>query len=61
MAGQRSFEPDPTGRWRGEVRRTYKRSDFAAAWDYSKRTVYLIHPRDWKIPSPSNGEWLAFE
>lgn len=29
---------------RGEVRKIYKRSDFEAAWNYSKRTVYIITP-----------------
>jgi hypothetical protein len=29
---------------RGEVRKVYKRSDFEAAWNYSKRTVYIICP-----------------
>jgi hypothetical protein len=26
------------------VRKTYKRSDFLAAWGYSKHTVYIICP-----------------
>lgn len=43
---------------RKQVRRTFKRSDFAAAWDYSQRTVYIIHPRGWKIPEPQGDEWL---
>jgi hypothetical protein len=30
---------------RGEVRKTYKRSDFEAAWNHSKRTVYVITPQ----------------
>lgn len=30
---------------RGEVRKVYKRSDFLAAWNHSKRTVYVIAPQ----------------
>ncbi len=40
---------------RNVVRMTYKRADFEKAWGYSKNTVYVIHPRGWKIPK--NGPW----
>lgn len=29
---------------RNQVRKVYKRADFVAAWNYSKRTVYVIGP-----------------
>lgn len=35
---------------RAEVRRTYKRADFEAAWKHSKRTVYLVYPENWPTP-----------
>ena len=44
---------------RKQIRKTYKRSDFEAAWNYSKRTVYLIYPETHAIPEPANDEWLA--
>jgi len=40
---------------RNVVRMTYKRSDFEKAWAHSKNTVYVIHPRGWKIPK--DGPW----
>lgn len=33
-----------------QVRRTYKRADFAKAWNQSKRTVYICHPESVKLP-----------
>jgi hypothetical protein len=43
---------------RKQVRKTYKREDFKRAWDYSKRTVYLIYPEGHPIPLPIGNEWL---
>jgi hypothetical protein len=43
---------------RKQTRKSYKRTDFEAAWKYSKRTSYLIYPESYSIPSPENGEWL---
>ncbi|MFM9873626.1 MAG: C39 family peptidase [Fimbriimonadaceae bacterium] len=40
---------------RNIVRLTYKRADFEKAWGNSNNTVYVIHPRGWKIPK--NGPW----
>jgi hypothetical protein len=35
---------------RHEIRRTFQQADFLRAWDYSHRTVYVIHPTDWPVP-----------
>lgn len=43
---------------RKQMRKTYKRGDFKRAWDYSKRTVYLIYPESHSIPNPLGCEWL---
>ena len=44
---------------RKQVRKTYPRADFKRAWDYSKRTVYLIYPQGHAIPKPIADEWLS--
>jgi hypothetical protein len=41
-----------------DVRVTYKRADFEAAWSYSKRTVYVMYPRTVIPPDNSDGYWL---
>lgn len=43
---------------RGAVRHSYKRSDFERAWNYSKRTVYVVHPESAKPPRGGDGRWL---
>jgi uncharacterized protein YvpB len=41
---------------RNIVRLTYERADFERAWSSSGRTVYLIHPKGWRMPGP--GPWI---
>jgi hypothetical protein len=43
---------------RDEVRRIFRRADFERAWLNSRRTVYLIHPENVRIPKGGNGLWL---
>lgn len=44
--------------WKQHVRTTYKRSDFAKAWDYGHRTVYLIYPEGATVPPDPRGLWV---
>ena len=37
--------------------RTYPRAAFDAAWEHSRRTVYLIVPRGHALPAAPDGEW----
>ncbi len=41
-----------------EVRQTYKRADFEAAWLTSGRTVYLIYPKLGIVPEDPFGHWI---
>jgi hypothetical protein len=41
-----------------EVRRTYKRANFDAAWSHSSRTVYIVLPENATPPSGSGGMWI---
>jgi uncharacterized protein YvpB len=45
--------------WTHEIRHTYKRENFEAAWDTSKRTVYMIYPESTKVPEDRLGHWFA--
>ena len=45
--------------FKAQVRKTYKRSDFEAAWDYSKHTVYLVYPEASRIPKDVRGLWFT--
>jgi len=45
--------------FKNQVRRVYKRSDFEKAWNYSKRTVYLVYPENANIPKDTEGLWMA--
>ena len=40
------------------VRKTYKRDDFERAWNYSNRTVYIIHPVGLKLPASRHKVWI---
>lgn len=40
-----------------EVRKIYKRSDFVLGWNYSHRTVYLVHPDSAELPK-RGGAWI---
>ena len=65
----RGFDPkggcvivnDPAGRDASEVRRLYRRDEFARAWfAYGSGGVfYLIHPRGWRTPdrADAKGSW----
>ena len=44
--------------WREQVRRTYRRENFEQAWLTSSRTVYIVHPREAKVPQGGDGIWL---
>lgn len=44
---------------RNVVRMTYSRQSFIDAWVVSKRTVYLIWPDGWSIPT-TDGPWPRF-
>ena len=44
-----------------EVRQTYKRADFDAAWATSGRTVYLIYPKFGLVPEDPFGHWIGGE
>lgn len=44
---------------KAEVRRTYTRENFERAWLHSHRTVYLIYPKDAKVPADPGGVWIA--
>lgn len=44
---------------RKEMRRTILRENFAKAWDYSRRTVYLIYPEDIRPPTDMFGHWFT--
>jgi hypothetical protein len=39
------------------VRKTYPREDFEKAWQYSKRTVYIMIPDSQKLPRDTRGLW----
>jgi len=45
--------------FKDQVRRIYPRADFERAWEYSKRTVYLVYPEEAKIPKDVNGLWIT--
>jgi hypothetical protein len=47
---------DP-GAERGQVRRTYSRQRFRAAWAESHNTVYLTYPEAAQIPKPKLAHW----
>lgn len=43
---------DPAAKTNEEVRRTYRRKQLESLWlEHSGGTVYLIHPREWPIPT----------
>ena len=42
---------------RKEVRQTYKRADFEAAWASSGRTVYVVHPALMSLPNCADQVW----
>jgi uncharacterized protein YvpB len=42
---------------RNETRQTYARSDFAAAWERSGRTVYLLYPSRLRPPPARHRNW----
>jgi uncharacterized protein YvpB len=44
--------------YKEKIRRTYLRSDFAKAWNYSKRTVYLVYPDGMTTPPTPSSRWL---
>jgi len=49
---------DPAGPDDANVRYTYDRAQFDAAWANSGRTVYLIHPVDQPLPTEGSlGAW----
>jgi hypothetical protein len=43
---------------REELRRSYRLFDFACAWRYSQRTVYIVHPLSVPAPKGGRGMWL---
>ncbi|HTQ10511.1 MAG TPA: C39 family peptidase [Fimbriimonadaceae bacterium] len=43
--------------WSTQVRQTYRRGDFERAWASSGRTVYLVYPVGWRVPTVP-GPWL---
>ncbi|MGY2981551.1 C39 family peptidase [Synechococcus sp. JA-2-3B'a(2-13)] len=43
---------DPAAKTNEEVRRTYRREQLESLWlEHSGGTVYLIHPREWPVPT----------
>ena len=40
-----------------KVRQVIPRANLAKAWAHSRRTVYLIHPETWRVPSSPEGRW----
>lgn len=50
---------DPAGSDESEVRRVYRRGEFARAWDGSGGIVYLIYPDGWRTPETiyARGSW----
>lgn len=42
---------------RRNVRQIYTRENFTKAWAESNKTVYLVHPEDWKVPVNLRGHW----
>lgn len=40
-----------------KVRQVVSRANFAKAWAHSRRTVYLIRPEKWPVPSSPGGRW----
>lgn len=40
------------------VRKIYRREDFEKGWNYSNRTVYIIHPVTLKLPSSKHKVWI---
>ncbi len=40
------------------MRHTYRRSDFVAAWNHSRRTVYLVYSENLTTPVDRLGHWL---
>ncbi|MDR3689038.1 MAG: peptidase C39 family protein [Fimbriimonas sp.] len=45
--------------FKNQVRRVYKRSDFEKAWNYSKRTVYLVYPENSTVPKNTSNLWIG--
>ena len=49
---------DPAGPSDSQVRYTYKRAQFDAAWSHSERTIYVVHPIAQPLPSDGSlGAW----
>ena len=44
---------------RSQVRQVYPRENLTKAWAESENTVYLVYPRDWKVPTDRFGHWLS--
>jgi hypothetical protein len=44
---------------RHEVRRVFPRANLRAAWQHSRRTVYLIYPETARVPRDRFGHWFS--
>lgn len=42
-----------------ETFKVYGRQDFERAWDYSRRTVYLVYPATADVPVSEYGHWVG--
>jgi hypothetical protein len=47
---------DPAGCDGSQVRRVYRRDEFARAWGGSGGVVYLVYPNGWSTPDPTYGQ-----